>query len=101
MTSRPCCDEIGDGVADHGEVFLQRGAQDFGDVQHGGLADERDDRRAGLEEQARPACPSPPAVFARRVLPKAASLACLNLSFLASRKNSMSFSLEPGQPPSM
>jgi len=39
------------------------------------------------------------AVLARRVLPKAASFACLNLSFLASRKKSMSFSLEPGQPP--
>ena len=39
--------------------------------------------------------------FARRVLPNAASLACLNFSFFASRKKSMSFSFEPGQPPSM
>ena len=33
------------------EIFLQRGAQDFGDVQLGGLADERDHRRAGLEQE--------------------------------------------------
>ena len=41
------------------------------------------------------------AYFARRVLPKAAIFACLNLCFRASVKNSMSFGFEPGQPPSM
>ncbi len=45
-------DQIGDGIADHGEVLLQRGAQDLRDVQDGGLADERDDRRARFEEQS-------------------------------------------------
>ena len=44
-------DEVGDGVADHGEIFLRRGAQDLGDVEHGRLADERDDGRAGLEQE--------------------------------------------------
>ena len=43
--------QVGDGVADHGEVFLRRGAQDFRDVEHGSLADQRDDRRAGLEQK--------------------------------------------------
>ena len=40
-------------------------------------------------------------VFARRVLPKAATFACLNLRLAASVKKSMSLGFEPGQPPSM
>ena len=51
MTSRPFCDQIGDGVADHGEVFVERGAQDFLDVKPRGFADEGDDGRAGLEQE--------------------------------------------------
>jgi hypothetical protein len=43
--------EVGDGVADHGKVFFERGAQDFRDVENGGLADEGDDRSLGFEEQ--------------------------------------------------
>ncbi|OPY08168.1 MAG: hypothetical protein A4E67_01046 [Syntrophaceae bacterium PtaB.Bin038] len=40
-------------------------------------------------------------VWARRVLPKAASRAFLNRTFRASSKKRMSFGFEPGQPPSM
>ena len=40
------------------------------------------------------------AVSFRRVDPNAASLAFLNVRCFASAKNSMSFGLEPGQPPS-
>jgi hypothetical protein len=43
--------QISDGVADHGEIFLQRGAEDLGDVERGALADERDHGRAGFEEK--------------------------------------------------
>jgi len=41
------------------------------------------------------------AVWARRVLPKAASLAFLNFTRRASSKKRMSLGFEPGQPPSM
>ena len=41
------------------------------------------------------------AVFARRVVPKAVSLACVSSRPCASLKNSSSLGLEPGQPPSM
>ena len=40
------------GVADHREIFFGRAAQDFLHVQHGGLAVDRDDGRAGFDEQA-------------------------------------------------
>ena len=43
--------QITDGVADHGQIFLRLGAQDLGDVQQPGLADDGHDRRFGLEEQ--------------------------------------------------
>ena len=100
MTSRPWSFEIADGVADHGQVFLRRGAQDFVDVEHRCLADERHDGRAGFESSA--TCrPVSTGTFARRVLPKAASFAFLNLSFLASREELDVLSFEPGQPPSM
>ena len=43
--------EVPDGVADHGEVLVGRGAQDFLDVQQPGLAEDGDDGRLGLEQQ--------------------------------------------------
>lgn len=42
--------EMADGVADHGEVFLGRGAQNLGDVEEPGFAKDGDDGRAGIEE---------------------------------------------------
>ena len=41
-----------DGVGDHGQVFLRRATQDFPDVQHGGLAENGDDRRGSLDQEA-------------------------------------------------
>ena len=43
---------VGHRVADHGEVLISRGAQDVGDVEQPGLADERNDRRASLNERS-------------------------------------------------
>ncbi len=42
--------DVADGVLDHGEVFLERGAQDLGDVEGPGLAHEGEHGRLGLEQ---------------------------------------------------
>ena len=39
-----------DGVADHGEIFIRLGAEDFRDVQQPGFADDGHDRRLGLQD---------------------------------------------------
>ena len=55
--------QMGHRVADHRAVFLDRGAQDFGDLHFPALAENRDHRRFRLQQQAhlvhrpRPRCP--------------------------------------------
>ena len=61
-------------------------AEHLVDVQVPGLADDRDDRR--LRRRAAPSCPGRPrpAMPLRRVMPKAATLACLSVSSRTSWK---------------
>ena len=51
-TPLPVILEKPDGVRDHGQVLVGRGAEDFRDVQQPGFADDRDDRSLGLEHLA-------------------------------------------------
>ena len=89
------------GVVDHRQVLFGRRLQHFADVQQPGLAEDRDDRRRGVEEQPHLVVVGRRATSLRRVDPNAASRACVNVRCFASSKNSMSFGFEPGQPPSM
>ena len=68
--------QVADGVADHREVLLERGAQRQLDVPVVGLGDQRDDRRRRCRAARRPAGRRRPGRPARRVAPKAASVAC-------------------------
>ena len=101
MTSRPCCDEVAHGVGDHGEVFLRRDAEDFGDVEQPGFAEDGDDGRVGVEEQAHLGVLGDGRVGAAgRAEGGEFGVAGVSGRGPAS-KNSWSRGLEPGQPPSM
>ena len=43
--------QVGDGVADHGQVLVKGGPQGLGDVQVPGLADQGDDRGLGVQQR--------------------------------------------------
>ena len=93
--------QVADGVADHREVLLERGAQRQLDVPVVGLRDQGD-HQAPLSRSAATSGSSAAATPARRVAPNAASLACRRSSSTAARrKNSVSLGFAPGQPPSM
>ena len=93
--------QVADGVADHREVLLERGAQRQLDVPVVRLRDQGD-HRAPLSRSAATSGSSAARTPARRVAPNAASLAWRRSSSSAARrKNSVSLGLAPGQPPSM
>ena len=88
--------EEGDAVRDHRQVLLEGRADDLGDVQGPGLADDRDRRRLGGDHRAagsgrcrraRPPCGSSRTPSASRGG---------GPSVLARWKNSTSFGLDPG-----
>ena len=94
--------QVRDGVADHREVLLERGAQRELDVPVVRLRDQRDDAGAAVAQRGdqrvvggRDAGPAGGAEGRElRVLQ-------VELRRAARRKNSVSLGLAPGQPPSM
>ena len=98
----PLAAQEGDGVAHHREVLRAGRAQGGLDVAQVALGHERHDRGARVAAAPAPGGPATADVPARRVAPKAASVAWRSESSCRARaKNSVSLGLAPGQPPSM
>ena len=81
---------------DHREVLFGRRLQDLADVQQPRLAEDRDDRRGGVEEQPDLLVVRRRATSLRRVDPNAASRARRNVRCFACSKNSMSLRVRAG-----
>ena len=93
--------QIADSVGDQLQVFFEADAERALDMEIPGFAEDGDGRRVGGDQFGDAGVLFYADSWPDRVEPNAVSLACLSFRLRARSKNSLSFGLEPGQPPSM